>query len=138
MPRFLGGHTELGQSINGINQKTVDLNVKVTNHKMAIIKSSYNGMYVFKMQLIEDGYITGPIPIVGSPNELAMRYGSPIEMEGKWEVLISYKGKSVNRGTAQIIKQIGDTIGGEVEEVEQCNQLMVKGTAFAPPGSGMI
>ena len=142
MPRIHGGHTQLGNELNKNSQRTDHVNISRLNTKRAIIHKSYNGRYVFYMKLLNnDGNIvniTGPIPLVGSPNDLVSRYGSPEEMENAWEVLISYRGTSVNRGTAQITQSIGTTTGGRTEEVEQSNQLIVKGTAFAPPGSGMV
>jgi len=142
LPRIYGGHTNLGSQINNISQKTAQTNTSRARQKRAIIKKSYNNMYVFYMDLLDSrGKIertTGPIPIVGSPEDLAMRYGSPSEMEGLWEVLISYKGPSVTTGSAQIIRRVGSTYGGQIENTEQSNQVPLKGVAYAPPGSGMI
>lgn len=137
MARSFGGHSQLGVHLNEQSQKTSEIFVKKTNSKRAVIYKSFNNTYIFKMRLLDNNKITKPIPLLGSSDELAMRFGSPEEMEGKWEVLITYKGDSVNRGIAQIIGQFGETISSAVEKTEQSNQLMVKGSAFAPPGSSM-
>jgi len=137
MPRIFGGHTNLGQKLNEQEQKTGHSLTGKVNFKYAVIHKSFNSTYIFTMRLLDNNEITRPIPIIGSPDELAMRFGSPSEMEGIWEVLISYKGNSVNRGSAQIIGKYGTSINQMKEETEQSNQLLVKGTAFAPPGPGV-
>lgn len=138
MARPFGGHTQLGSELNKQGQKTAHLNIEKTNFKKAVLHKSLSGTYIFTMRLLENNSITAPIPLVGIPDNIAMLYGSPKEMEGQLEVLISYKGSSVNRGIAQVIGRLGATLGTEIEETEQSNQLMVKGTAFAPPGAGMV
>ena len=135
--RIVGGHSQLGVELNKQGQKTSHTFIEKMNFKKAVLLKSYNNLYVFWMRLSDTNKITKPIPLVGSPEELAMRYGSPTEMEGEWEVLISYKGTSVNRGTANILGRYGTTISQGQEHIEQSNQLNVKGTAFAPPGPGM-
>lgn len=141
MPRLHGGHTELGNQLNKTSQKTDHVDVSRTNTKKAIIYKSYKNRYVFYMKLLnKKGQLvgkTGPIPLVGTPNELSLRYGTPEEMENEWMVIITYRGTTINRGTAQVIGKIGTALGGDTTEVEQSNQLQVKGTAFAPPGPGM-
>ena len=94
MPRLTGGHTELGKHLNEQGQKLSEISTKKVNQKRAIIYKSLNSMYIFTMRLIENNKITKPIPLAGSSEELAMRYGSPEEMEGEWEVLITYKGRN--------------------------------------------
>jgi hypothetical protein len=138
MTRPFGGHSELGTILNKQGQKTAHLNIEKTNFKRAVIYKSLGGAYIFTMRLLDTGKITAPIPIVGSIDNLAMTYGSPKDMEGQFEVLISYKGSSVNRGIAQITRKLGSSLNNEIEESQQANQLQVKGTAFAPPGSGMV
>jgi hypothetical protein len=138
MPRNLGGRTELGRQINKQSQSIGHVKIDKLNIKRAILYKSYNNTYVFFMKLIEDRSITRPIPLLGSADELAMRYGSPSEMENQWEVSIYYKGNSVNRGYAQVVGKVGNTMGAVIEESEQSNQLNIKGTAFAPPGGGMV
>jgi hypothetical protein len=141
MPRIHGGHTQLGSELNKNSQRTDHIDISRLNTKRAILYKTHKSQYVFYMKLLDnDGKIvstTGPISLIGSPDDLASRYGSPKDMENAWEVLISYRGTSVNRGTAQVTRSVGTTAGGRTEEVEQSNQLLVKGTAFAPPGSGM-
>lgn len=137
MPRNFGGHTQLGVELNRQNQKNSHSFTKKVNFKKAVIVKSFKNLYIFTMRLSESGKITRPIPLLGSTEELSMRYGSPEEMEGVWEVMINYMGDSVNRGTATILGRYGATIDQEVEETEQANQLLIKGSAFAPPGSGM-
>lgn len=142
MPRVFGGHTSLGSEINNLGQKTAQTNMSRAREKRAIIKKSYSGMYIFYMDMLDSrGNIektVGPIPLIGSSEDLAMRYGSPQEMEGQWEVIITYKGSSVNRGKAQVTRRVGATIGSEIELSEQSNQVPLKGVAYAPPGPGMI
>ena len=138
MPGLLGGHTPIGVDLNKQHQKTSHTNVDRVNFKRAIINKSLNGTYIFTMRLLENNKITAPIPIVGSPDELAMRYGTPTEMEGQWEVIIMYKGSAISRGVAHIVGSTGASVNGEKETIEQSNQLLVKGTAFAPPGAGMV
>lgn len=135
MPRILGGYTELGRQINKQSTSGVRGNIDKINYKKAIIYKTFQNTYIFQMRL-EDGSITAPIPVVGAAGDLAMRYGSPVEMEGVWEVIIQYKGTSVNRGIAQIVRKINNTIDAEAVETEASNQLAVRGTAFAPPGAG--
>ena len=140
MPRTFGGHTELGSALNRNSQQLDHSKVSRINTKRAIIHKSLKGQYIFYMKLLDQEgritAITGPIPIVGSSDDLVSRYGSPEEMENNWEVLITYKGTTVNRGVAQVTSSIG-TKNNKTEEVEQANQLLVKGTAFAPPGPGV-
>ena len=141
MPRIHGGHTELGSSLNQNNQRLDHTETSRLNLKRGIIYKSYKNRYIFQMKLLDHKGnivgITGPIPIVGSPDDLASRYGSPSDMENNWEVLISYKGTTVNRGTAQVVRAVGSDGNKLTQEVEESNQLLVKGTAFAPPGAGV-
>lgn len=138
MAGLYGGHTPIGVDLNKQSQKTSHINVDRINFKRAIIYKSLNNTYVFKMKLIDTGKITNPIPLVGSPDEFAMRYGSPEEMENIWEVLITYKGNSISRGTASVIGPVNASVSKMKEETEKSNQLIIKGTAFAPPGAGMV
>ena len=132
-----GGHTPLGVELNKQHQKTNHTNVDRVNFKRAVIYKSFNGTYLFKMRLLDTGKVIGPIPLVGSPDELSMRYGTPTEMEGAWEVMITYKGSSINRGVANVIGEYNASITSSKERAEQSNQLKIKGTAFAPPGSSI-
>lgn len=133
----VGGHTPIGVELNRQSQKTANINVDKVNFRRAIIHKSVGDTYIFTMRLLDNNKITQPIPIVGSANDLSMRFGSPSEMEQEWEVLITYKGNSVNRGTAQVIGPIGSSLTSLSESSKQSNQLLIKGTAFAPPGPGM-
>lgn len=141
MPRIHGGHTELGSQLNQNSQKLDHSETNRINTKTAIIYKAYKNRYVFRMKLLDRNGnvagITGPIPLVGSPDDLVSRYGSPTDMENNWEVLITYRGTTVNRGTAQVTRSIGGSGNKLTEETEKTNQLLVKGTAFAPPGSGV-
>ena len=142
MPREYGGHSQLGQSLNKSSQRTDHINLRRVNTRRGVIKESYRGTYYFYMTLLDESDraigTTNPIPVSGSSDDLAARYGSPEEMEGQWEVLITYRGPSADNGTAKVIGKFGNIVGGVTEEALQSNELNVKGTAFAPPGSGMI
>ena len=136
MPRQFGGHTHLGQELNKQGQKTSHTYRDRVSYKRAVLVKSFKGLYVFSMRLTDTNKITRPIPLLGSPEEFAMKYGTPEEMEGL-EVMITYKGDSVNRGTAVVMGKYGTTVDQGIEETEQSNQLITKGTLFAPPGPGM-
>lgn len=137
MPGLHGGHTPIGVELNKQSQKTSHINVDRFNFKRGILYKSFKNTYIFSVRLTDSGKITNPIPLLGSSEDLVMRYGSPEEMEGQWEVLVMYKGNSINRGVAQIIGELGASVTSSAETVEQSNQLIVKGTAFAPPGAGI-
>ena len=137
MPRIFGGHTGLGTELNRYSQKNSHTLIEKSNYKKAIIQKSFNGLYVFTMKMSDSGEITKPIPLLGSPEDLAMRYGSPEEMEGQWEVIISYKGTSVNRGTAVVLNRYGVSVAQESETIKSSNDVEFQGSAFAPPGPGM-
>lgn len=142
MPRIFGGHTSLGSEINNVAQKTAQTNLSRARQKRGILRESYQGLYIFYIDLFDSkGKIdkrVGPIHLVGSPEDLAMRYGSPSEMENLWEVTISYNGPSVTNGKAQITRRVGSTVGSQISQSEQANQVPLKGAAYAPPGPGMI
>jgi hypothetical protein len=131
------GHSPLGAELYKQHQKTSHVNVDRINFKRGILYKSVSGTYIFTIRLLENNKVIGPLPLQGSPDELAMRYGSPSEMEGKWEVQIVYKGSSINRGMVNIVSEINASITSSKESADQSNQLKVKGTAFAPPGPGM-
>ncbi len=141
MPKFT--KSILGKEISKLDSRTDSAKIRKTNYKYGILFKSVNGLYVFKIKLLDDkGNIvdtTGPIPLIEPPHDLAARYGSPEEMENNYMVRIDYKGDSVNRGWATVMKNLAAAgQGKEYEEVQMSNELAVKGTTFAPPGSGMV
>lgn len=138
----VGGRTAFGSEINKVFQRTAQTNMSRSRQKRAILKKSYNGTYSFFVDVLDSsGKVEkqniGPIPLVGSTEELASK-GTPQEMENVWEVLITYKGPSVTYGRAQIIRRVGSTLLSEIQETEQANQLQLTGAAYAMPGPGMI
>jgi len=88
------------------------------------------------------GNPTGPIPIIGTEDQLAMSYGSPENMTGGesevWEAIVFYSGTSVNKGVALVTRKLHELEGGRFEAVGLANELVAKGAAYAPPGSGMM
>lgn len=128
-----GGHTILGDTLNKQQQTAIRGNIDKQNVRRAIIKKSYNNTYFFIMKLVDDpgAPLTKPIRLIGENHYLA-QIGEPNEFVGK-EVLIIYKGNSVNRGRAQLIGDFGATMATEVHNVEMANKLEVEGTSFAPP-----
>lgn len=127
------GKTVLGDNLNKAHGNNLRGNISAYKFKRAIIKESYQNTYFFYMQLVDtDGTpITKPIRLVGENHYLAM-IGEPSEFIGK-EVIITYRGTSVNRGTAQLMGSAGATITSEIQESEFANKLEIQGTSFAPP-----
>jgi len=146
MPGKIGGHTQFGKKINQVISKTDHLDVDRFKTARAIIKKSYQDLYVFTMSLLDNnGNIvgeTGPIPVIGTEDQLAMFYGSPANMTGgeteSWEVIVFYHGTSVSNGVALITRRLQQLKSGRYEAVATANELVAKGVAYAPPGSGMM
>ena len=128
-----GGHTVIGDTLNKQQQTILRGNIDKQNIKRAIIKRSYKNTYFFIMKLIDDpgAPLTRPIRLLGE-NHILAEVGEPDEFIGK-EVLITYKGNSVNRGSAQLLGSPGATVATEIHEVEFANRLDIEGTSFAPP-----
>lgn len=141
MPKRFAGNSPLGRELNKSVGRTDIEEIRRTNVKYGILNKSLNNKYIFTIRLIDSNGrpagITAPIPIKGHQNDLAARFGPPEEMEGYYLVRIDYRGSSVNRGVATIVKNLETAVGQDAEETEQSNQLKVKGSAFAPPGSGV-
>ena len=145
MSGIFGGHSPLGKKLNQIGSKTDHLDIDRFKTARAILIESYKGLYVFKMGLLNSkGEIvkqTGPIPIIGPEDQLAMFYGSPEKLvqgdKSAWEAIIFYKGTSVSNGVALITRQLQELEGGRFEATTLANELLAKGTSFAPPGAGM-
>jgi hypothetical protein len=140
-----GGHTPLGVELNKIDSKINQSDIERFKTARAILRESCKGLYVFTMDLLDgDGKVvrrTGPIPIIGTNDQLAATYGSPANMVGSdsepWEAIIFYTGPTVNNGVALITRKVYQIAGGSFEAVTFSNELVAKGTAYAPPGSGM-
>lgn len=143
MPRQFGGNTPLGTTLNNIGSKQDGMRISRARTKYGIIKdivgrNKQQGVYVVILELIDlDGSsagVSGPIPLQEHPSMLAANYGSPEELIGRYVCKVEYRGSSVNRGVATIVKPITD----DKELTEQTNQVQITGAAFAPPGSGLI
>jgi len=146
MSKF-AGHSPLGKRLNKIVSKTDHMDVGRFKTARAILRESHNGLYIFKMDLLDvNGNVVGnptaPIPIIGTEDQLAMSYGSPENMTGGesevWEVIIFYNGTTVNKGIALVTRRLHELPGGRFEAVTLANELVAKGAAYAPPGSGMM
>jgi hypothetical protein len=146
MAKEFGGHTRLGGRLNQVVSKIDHLDVGRFKSARAVLKESYKGLYVFFMDLLSaEGVVvgrTGPIPIIGTEDQLAMTYGSPQNMVGEdqepWEAIIFYQGTTANNGVAMVTRRLQQLKGGRFEAVTLANELVAKGAAYAPPGSGMM
>jgi len=147
MAEKFGGHSVLGTRLNNVISKTDHMDVGRFKTARAILKKPYKGSYVFTMDLLDsNGFIvglpTGPIPIIGTDDQLATTYGPPSAMTGgeseRWEVIIFYQGTTVSNGVALVSRRVQELEGGRFESVSLANELVAKGAAYAPPGSGMM
>jgi hypothetical protein len=143
MPRPFGGNTPLGQTLNKVESQQDGQRVARARTKYGIIKDvvgrkTQQSVYVVILNLINnDGSsagVSGPIPLQEHPAMIAANYGSPDELVGRYVCKVEYRGSSVNRGVATIVKPITN----DREITEQTNQVQITGAAFAPPGSGLI
>jgi hypothetical protein len=139
----LTGRTNLGKAINSTKSRTDDIKVRKTRYAYGLLKSSVEDSYRFYVTILDEQKkpteTIGPIPLIESPEDLAQRFGSPKEMEGNYMVRITYSGPFIQTGVAQIMKNITNRGAGiETDLAEKSNQLPVQGTAFAPPGAGVI
>jgi len=145
MAEKFGGHTQLGKRLNQVISKTDHMDVGRFKTARAVIKESVGNVYTFKMDLLDNnGKVVGrtdPIPIIGVEDQLAMSYGTPANMTGgdseAWEVIIFYHGTTVNTGTALVVRRLQQLKSGRYEAVVTANELVAKGAAYAPPGSGV-
>jgi len=146
MAEKFAGHSVFGSRLNQIVSKTDHLDVGRFKTARAILRESYNGLYVFRMDLLSpDGEVvrrTGPIPVIGTEDQLAASYGSPQNMVGLedevWEAIIFYHGTTVSNGIALITRRLHQLEGGRFEATTIANELVARGAAYAPPGSGMM
>jgi hypothetical protein len=146
MAEKFGGHSRFGKRLNQVVSKTDHLDVDRFKTARAIIYKSYKDLYIFNMKLLDsNGNVVGetnPIPIIGTEDQLAMFYGSPHNMTGGesevWEVIIFYRGTTVNNGVALVTRRLQELQGGRFEAVTLANELVAKGTSYSPPGSGMM
>jgi len=146
MAEKFAGHSQLGKRLNQIISKTDHLDVARFKTARAILKESVNGLYVFRMDLLDgNGNVTqrtGPISVIGTEDQLAMFYGTPANMTGgdseAWEAIIFYHGTTVNNGVALIIRRVQQLKSGKYEAVATANELVAKGTSYASPGSGLM
>jgi hypothetical protein len=142
MPRTLG-RTSLGRTIDS---KSAHADYDKPKIARAIILRPYNDLYVFYMGLLnENNQIvmeTRPIRLIGTQDQLAAQYGPPSELSrgsgSAWSVIIHYSGASVNNGFATIQGRVYENTAGEYEATKSANELLAKGTSWAPPGSGMM
>jgi len=134
MSKIYGGHTILGDNLNKAHGESLRGRIDDYKEKKAIIKESYKNTYFFYFTVFEkDGssFITKPIRLMGTNDTLAFS-GEPNDLIGQ-EVVISYRGTSINRGTAKLSGTTGATIASEVHDTEFANKLEVQGVSFAPP-----
>lgn len=134
MSKIYGGHTVLGDNLNNAHGKSLRGKIDEYKEKKAIIKASYKNTYFFYLTVFnKDGttFTTKPIRLLGSNDYLAM-IGEPNELIGH-EVIIGYRGSSINRGVAKLSGTAGATVASEVQDAEMSNRLEVQGTSFAPP-----
>lgn len=143
MPREFGGGTVLGSKLNDITSKQDGMHIVRSKTKFGIIKevvgrTSNQGVYTVILQIIspegKPEQITGPIPLQEHPSFLAANYGPPDQLVGRYICRVDYKGSSINRGVASIVRNLDN----DREITEQTNQVQITGTAFAPPGNGLV
>jgi hypothetical protein len=143
---MVAGYTDLGRQINRVSRKSETQDVGKFKTARAIILRPSNDSYSFYMGLLDGaGKIvqeTKPIPLAGTEDQFAMSYGSPHNLsrgQGEaWEVIIFYTGTSVNKGVAIVARRLYELSGGIFEATKTANELVTKGTAYAPPGPGMV
>jgi hypothetical protein len=72
---------------------------------------------------------------------MSLLYGTPQNLSrgqgAAWEVIIFYTGASVNKGIALVSRRLYEVAGGRFEATKVANELLAKGTAYAPPGAGI-
>jgi hypothetical protein len=138
----LAGRTPLGKKINKTESQAGIGKLNTSVSKFGLLSKSVGGKYSFMIKILgKDGSPIlpeiGPIRLEGTPDYLAMVYGSPDDMVGLM-VRVDYKGITTKRGTATIIQnRLNATPGQEYEDSQGANELAVKGCAFAPPGAGV-
>ena len=143
MSRDYAGHTELGSKLNRLGSSGEPSQIKRKRTKRGLIKKvigSNTGYseYIVILDIYDSNgkfeMTTRPIPLVHDANYLAANYGSPEDLVNRYWCEVQYEGPTVDRGRAIII---GDRIRNK-ELASKSNELQTKGTAFAPPGSGLM
>lgn len=140
------GNTELGRQMNRVSRKSETQEAGKFKQARAIILKPSNDTYTFYLGLLNGrGEIvqeTSPIPLMGGDESaLSAMYGTPQNLSrgqgAAWEVIIFYTGPSVNKGVALISRRLYEGPGGKFEATKTANELLAKGTAYAPPGAGI-
>lgn len=143
MPRFFAGRTNLGRVTNSNSRQAEDAILQQYTKKRALLRSCIDQdkkLYYFMVETFKSngelsGKLEGPIKLFGTPLYLNQTFGTPEEMENNYMVVVEYFGSTLNKDGVKII---GGIPGTDREESELSGELLVKGTAFAPPGSSMI
>jgi hypothetical protein len=151
MVRQHRGRTKLGGELNKIGSKTDSIKTSVSAKRKGYIKECVGNRYLYYVVIVKfiknasgqhtfvDDFIpTKPIPLSNPPSELVGSSGTPEELVGQC-VEVSFVGQSLDGATAKLIKDFrNSTIAEEVDEVLQVSQLNQTGSAFAPPGGGLV
>lgn len=143
MGREFGGYTELGSKLNSMGSVGEPNQIKRKRVKTGIItevigSSTNQSEYIVILDIYDaNGNFekkTKPIPLIHDANYLAANYGTPEDLVNRYWCEVQYEGPSVDRGRAIII---GDRIR-DTEKATKSNELRTNGTAFAPPGRGLM
>jgi len=149
MPREFGGQSPLGKEINRIGTKQEGVYSSKTTTKSGRIVSyavldntsgrfrankdaKEDGIYRFQVKL-GDGRVTSFLQYEGSVNDLTARFGHPGNFINKF-CQVTFSGTSSNRGN--IVSIVDDRM--DATQSGAANQLQITGSAFAPPGGGMV
>ena len=147
MPRPFSGNSPLGAELNQINSGqdgTHVTRVKYTtgrivsyaeiqgDKKVASTSPKGEGVYEFIVKLTT-GKTTDFLPYVGTIVENSEKYGHPSSFINA-SCYIMYEGQSSDR--AKILSLIDDRT--DPSRVTSANQLKITGSAFAPPGNGLV
>jgi hypothetical protein len=130
--------TELGNLIKRVKKDQYSTNTTTRTKKVGIIKeikgsAENEAEYIVRLKM-QDGSITGWISINNDPGFLSQNYGSPQDLVNTTWCEVEYEGPSIERGYANIIGERARSS----EKTSKWNELGIQGTAFAPPGSGLI
>ena len=99
MPRELAGNSALGQSINKVNSTGDSVLIRQTPPpKVGFIKDILtldgNGQYevIITFQNPNTGklYDSPPIPLVDHPSSIALNFGSPEDLRGRYYCRVTY------------------------------------------------
>lgn len=130
--------TELGSSLKKTKSTTLGNNLKSKNKIKGLIvdvkgSETNEAEYIVKL-IYPNGTKTGWIPLSKDPGFLSQNYGSPQDLVNTTWCEVEYEGSSPERGFAEICSEKVRN----AETISKCNELGIQGTAFAPPGSGLI